>query len=112
MADIAKSPTKKLQFENSLKSYTNTGLGDFIRTIHSGDGSLFIEGNYIVKLSDPIYTDGPNYKWIRAHYFAPVKNFFGFQFQTIWVNLCVIWFMSLTLYIMLKFDILRKVIRS
>jgi hypothetical protein len=46
----------------------------------------------------------------NSHFFAPRKKIFGKYFDTFWVNLSVLWGMSLIMAITLYFDLLRKVI--
>ena len=106
MAQINADPKLKLAYDATEKDYSNNSLSDFVRTANAG--TTILEGKHLVKLSDPIYTEGPSYKWIRAHYFAPTKNLFGYQTQTFWVNVVVIWLMSVCLFLVLKFDLIKR----
>ena len=65
----------------------------------------------LIQIIDPIYKF-PETNYGRAHFYAPVKKFFGNYIDTFWFNILVIWFTSLTLYITLCFDIFRKVIEA
>jgi len=49
---------------------------------------------------------------IRAHFFAPRKKLFGRYYDTFWVNLLVIWMMSLVLVITLYYNLFKKFIDS
>ncbi|MBA3706313.1 MAG: hypothetical protein H0W84_10590 [Bacteroidetes bacterium] len=70
---------------------------------------LDLDGSYVQKI-DPVYLDPVDSDFGRAHFFAPRKKFFGTYYDTFWVNLCVIWTMSLILAITLYFDVLKKFI--
>jgi hypothetical protein len=52
----------------------------------------------------------PDFANGRAHFFAPYKNLFGLQIDTLKFNLGVIWLISTFLYIALYFDWLRKLL--
>jgi len=56
---------------------------------------------------DPIYSDLGN-----AQFFAPRKKILGNYYNTFWVNILVIWMMSLGLMFTLYYNVLRKIIRS
>jgi hypothetical protein len=70
---------------------------------------LDLDGKYIQKI-DPVYLDPVDSDLGRAHFFAPRKKIFGKYYNTYWVNIWVIWIMSLTLGITLYFDLLKKFI--
>jgi len=70
---------------------------------------LDLNGEYVQKI-DPIYLDPVGSNFGRAHFFAPRKCFFGTYYDTYWVNICVIWGMSLILGITLYFDVLKRFI--
>jgi len=48
----------------------------------------------------------------RAHFFAPQKNLFGTPVSTFLFNNLVIWIMTVLLYVMLYFELLRKLVNS
>ena len=54
----------------------------------------------------------PIRRGINAHFYAPRKMMFGKYVDTFWVNMMVIWFMSLTMAITLYFDLLKKLLDS
>jgi ABC transport system ATP-binding/permease protein len=61
----------------------------------------------MIQLRDPIYRD-PTHKFIKAHFYAPRKMVAGYFMPTIWVNVMVLWFMTLLLYLLLYFRVLKK----
>ena len=60
---------------------------------------------------DPIYMD-PEFSFIKAHFYAPTKNVFGKPVDTFWVNVIVIWAMTIGLYFVLYFRLLKKALDS
>ena len=70
------------------------------------DKIIEINGELIQK-SDPIYTVKKG-GVLDAQFYAPQKYFFGTRCDTFWVNIGVLWFMSICFMITLYFDVFRK----
>ncbi len=87
----------------------NESLSDLVRNVNDLDKSLENDGQ-IIQRADPIFLDPPSDSFIRAHFYAPRKNFFGNYVDTFWVNMIVIWIMTVFLFITLYFDGLKIVI--
>jgi ABC transport system ATP-binding/permease protein len=66
-----------------------------------------IENNQILQVKDPIYRD-PASNYGRAQFYAPIKIVGGLRIDTYWFNLIIIWLMSGGLYLLLQFDLVRK----
>ena len=66
-------------------------------------------GSLLIRKKDPAYMD-PTSRIGRAQLYAPHKNLGNWKIDTIWFNVLVIWVTSLLLYVMLYFDLLRKVL--
>lgn len=107
-SQVFSEETSKTAFMENQKKYYNKSLSNFIASVPSDESNQVLENNHLYKTDDPIYTDAPNYQWIRAHYFAPNKNFFGKKVSTFWVNSFVIWMMSFLLFLFLKIKGLKK----
>ncbi|MEN8229592.1 MAG: ATP-binding cassette domain-containing protein [Bacteroidota bacterium] len=89
------------------RRYTNKSLEEFVTNNKTFDYyTEYIDGDMIQK-RDPIYYD-PTHKFIKAHFYAPRKMVMGLFVPTIWVNVAVIWFMTLVLYLLLYFRVLKK----
>ena len=89
--------------------YENESLNDLVTNRTTPYRILDLDGKYVQKI-DPIYLDPVDSKVGRAHFFAPRKKIFGRFYDTYWVNIWVIWVMSLALGIALYFDLLKKFI--
>ena len=61
----------------------------------------------LLQKRDPIYQD-PTCRFIKAHFYAPRKMLFGSFVQTLWVNVIVIWVMTVGLYLLLYFRALKR----
>ncbi len=91
----------------ALKSkHHNIALADFV--MNKKDLKFIIEHeNKLIQKADPIYKDPTGF---RAHFYAPTKKVFSRYIDTYWVNLMVIWSMSLLLAITLYFDFFTKLL--
>jgi Cation transport ATPase len=68
-----------------------------------------IQNSEMVRLKDAVFRI-PENRTGRAHFYAPVKRLGQLTIDTFWFNLLVIWFFSGFLFILLYYDILRKII--
>ena len=94
---------------NDIKfNYVNKSLDDLVTNSQDFDKIVEVDGK-LIQRKNPIYLDPPKNSIVRAHFFAPRKKVFGQYMDTFWVNLIVIWSMSLFLAISLYFDWLKKV---
>ena len=63
----------------------------------------------IIRKYEPGYMM-PTSKAGRAHFCSPFKVVGNIRFNTFWFNLAVIWIVSLIMYVMLYFSILKKIV--
>ncbi|MBN2519752.1 MAG: ATP-binding cassette domain-containing protein [Bacteroidales bacterium] len=101
-----KSPEKKEAFLNLKRKYHNENLAELVT--NSGEVERIIEykGKLIQKI-DPIFLD-PSSNFIKAHFYTPRKKLFGNFYSTFWINILVIWFSNITLYIILYYKGLKR----
>jgi hypothetical protein len=99
---------KKKQFLKLKQTYTNENLTSFVRNSNSIE-RIIEYNNRLYQKIDPIYLE-PRSNFIKSHFYAPHKIIFGKYIDTFWMNIMVIWFFILFLYIGLHFRILRKTI--
>ena len=91
-------------------NYTNDILrSTMINDNEMGERCLEIGGKLIQRI-DQIYLDPTESNIGRAHFLAPTKKFFGKLYPTFWFNLAVIWLMSISLMLMLYFEVFKKVL--
>ncbi|NJM14453.1 MAG: hypothetical protein HC896_02890 [Bacteroidales bacterium] len=65
--------------------------------------------NELVRLKDNIYRE-PASNIGRAHYFSPHKTLGQLKVDTFWFNMLIIWLFTFVFYVLLYFDVLRKLI--
>ena len=105
---MQRTDEEREKFLKRKRDYSNESLTAFVRNTNSLDRIIEVKGQLYQK-SDPIYMS-PTHPFIKAHFYAPYKNLFGIPFSTYWVNMMVIWFYTLLLYVTLRFRLLRKAI--
>jgi ABC-type multidrug transport system ATPase subunit len=96
----------KERFLRLKREYSNDRLSDFVRNSDEINIVKEFEGQLFQKI-DPIFQDSHS-KFIKAHFYAPRKSIFGKQFNTIWVNITVIGFISILMFIFLYYRVLAK----
>jgi len=103
------SGKNKIKYQELMDRYHNNYLMDFATNRFAPLPLVRINNHYIQK-KDPIYLD-PKYSGFlnyRAHFLAPRKYLFGILMDTFWVNIIVIWFFTIMLYLLLYYDGLKK----
>lgn len=88
------------------RKHHNTSLEEFVTNKNEFEKIVEYKGKLIQK-TEPIYLD-PRSKFIKAHFYAPRKMVFGQFFPTIWINVIVIWAMTVMLYVLLYYRVLKK----
>ncbi|HEX2976763.1 MAG TPA: hypothetical protein VHO68_12580, partial [Bacteroidales bacterium] len=91
-------------------NYANKSLEEFVT--NKNETLKEIEyNNEIVQKLDPIYMD-PKHPLIRSHFYSPEKMIFGKKIDTFIVNVIVLWVMTIMLYLVLYFRLLKKTLDS
>jgi ABC-type multidrug transport system ATPase subunit len=91
--------------------YQNEGVSDIVRKVYEKNKILEYD-HQLVQHYDPIYQDpyiGGIFT-LRTQFYSPVKPFLGKTFDTFWYNITVIWLLTISLYIALYFEWLKKLI--
>lgn len=101
-----KNQNEKYRFLELKRRNHNEKLTEFVENNTELVRIIEYKGRLIQK-TDPIYLD-PVHPFIKAHFYAPRKMFFGKYHNTFWVNVAVIWAFSLLLYVLLYFRILKR----
>jgi hypothetical protein len=90
------------------KQYYNNALADMV--LNRNDLSkLYETRTMLIQKKDPVF-DYPESRYGRAHFYAPVKFLGNWKIETLWFNIAAIWLMTAVLYVMLIFDVLRKIV--
>ena len=86
--------------------YSNRSLEEFVTDKNETKKSINFNGE-VVQKSDPIYME-PEGRFIRAHFYSPVKQAFGYKIDTYIVNIAVLWAITFFIYLILYFRLLKK----
>jgi len=99
----------KEKFERVKDEYFNESISDIVRKVFEKN-KILRDGDKLVQMVDPIYqTPEPkNALDFRTHFFAPVKHIFGGFYDTLWFNIAVVWVLTVLMYVILYYDLLRK----
>ena len=104
------SPQLKEKYLDLKRRYHNDALADFVT--NNRETERVIEyNNHLYQKASPIYLD-PRNKFLRAHFYAPRKRLGNYYIDTYWLNLGVIWVMSIILYVLLYYGVLRRILNS
>jgi ABC-type multidrug transport system ATPase subunit/uncharacterized tellurite resistance protein B-like protein len=108
--ELQKDDEATAQYIKTKHEHSNKTLDDFAKNKNSSRTEYIMQyKNRLYQKSDPIYLD-PTQKFIKAQFYAPRKQVFGNYYSTFAINIIVIWFMSLLLYLALYFRLLKKLL--
>jgi len=104
--NLQNTPEKRENFLAIKRNYHNQKLADFVENRDEINRIIEYKGELIQKYG-PIYMD-PEYKFIRAHFYAPRKQIFGKYYETLWINTLIIFIHAIILYILLYLRVFKK----
>ncbi|NOQ27679.1 MAG: ATP-binding cassette domain-containing protein [Bacteroidales bacterium] len=108
ISGLQKTPEDREKFMSIKQKYYNESLADLLRNSNEIDRIIEFKGELFQKI-DPVFLD-PHNKLIKAHFYSPRKQFFGRFYSTYWINVIIIWTMTIILYFILYFRLLRKIL--
>lgn len=91
------------------KQYINESLSD-LTTNRLEENKIILLNNKLYQNDDPIYHDPKGAPFLETHFYAPYKYIFGKKYDTYTINLLAIWVISIITYIILYFDLIRKLV--
>ena len=98
---------KELYYE-MLNKYHNEAVSDQVKKIYEKHKILESDGR-LYQQTEPIFLLPET---TRSHFYAPKKYFLGRYVDTYLFNMVVIWLTTVILYVVLYFDLLRRLIRA
>lgn len=104
--EMQKTEEDKALFIELKRNHYNQSLSDFVRNKNVIDAIIEFENELYQKI-DPIYQE-PETNFVLAHFYSPYKKIFGLEISTYWMNLIVLWLLSLVLYITLYFSLFKR----
>ena len=110
VTSMIKDSVGQKNFIDLQENYTNEILSTIMKNGNDmGLKCLEVDGK-LIQRTDPIYLDPTESNIGRAHFLAPTKKFLGHLYPTYWFNISVIWLMSISLMVMLYFEVFKKVL--
>ncbi|PLX17360.1 MAG: hypothetical protein C0597_07070, partial [Marinilabiliales bacterium] len=108
ISSLQKTPEDRENFMRMKQRYYNDNLSELLRNSNEINRIIEYKGELYQKI-DPVFLD-PHNKFIKAHFYAPRKQFLGNYYDTFWVNTIVIWVMTIILFFILRYRLLRKLL--
>ncbi|MGE0088089.1 MAG: ATP-binding cassette domain-containing protein [Bacteroidales bacterium] len=106
ISNLQKNAEERENFMKLKREYFNDNLSDLLRNSNEMNRIIEYDSELFQKI-DPVYFD-PSNKFIKAHFYAPRKQFLGNYYDTFWVNTLVMWAMTILLFFVLYFRLLKK----
>jgi len=106
LQDVMKD--RKEMYYRMLDDYHNESVADQVRKIY--EKNKIVESNgRLYQQAEPVFLLPES---TRSHFYAPQKLIFGIYIDTYPFNMTVIWMITLLLYGVLYFDLLRKAVNA
>jgi ABC transport system ATP-binding/permease protein len=103
---------KKLGSDSAFQVYRQTYYNKAVADVVNNQKELnefSIHVNQIVPNKNAAFRY-PLSHYGRAHFYSPVKTIWKINIDTFWFNILIIWFLSGMLFLLLYYDVLRKII--
>ena len=105
--------TNPQQFNQIKDAYFNESISDITRKVFEKN-KMLRDGDKLIQVIDPIYQipEPEGLFSFRTHFFAPMKYFAGRYWETLWFNITMVWLLTVGLYVLLYYDVLRKIFEA
>ncbi|HET8860263.1 ATP-binding cassette domain-containing protein [Marivirga sp.] len=108
---LTATPEKKERFEYLRNNYYNSAVATLVKNTNDPNRIIEYDGKLVQKIYPVFMEAQPDHPLdFRTQFYAGEKHFAGYIFNTLQFNLAVIWVMSIFLFVMLYFDVLRKIV--
>ncbi len=112
IANLTDDQGEKVAYERLKQKYQNDEVKKWVENTQNPNRIIEWDGELIQKIY-PIYFNEhrpDHFMDFRDNFYIPTKYFAGHKFDTLYFNLSVIWFMIVTLYATLYFELLKKAV--
>jgi hypothetical protein len=113
IAGLTNTPSKAAMYEHEKTRYVNKAVSEMVENLSSPARIVEYNGDFVQKIY-PIYSDDhkPTHELdFSANFYQPTKYFLGFNINTLYFNLGVIWSMTFVLFVTLYLDALKRLIK-
>lgn len=102
-----------IDMNDQKNRYYNESLADLVKNVNTKDRLIEYKGKW-VQLIDPIFMNPQPLHLLdyRTGFFVPKKYFLGHFMTTFVFNCLAIWLMAALLYLLLYFQVLRKLLKT
>ncbi len=102
---------KGIDLHDEKNKFFNESMADLVRNSTAEKRIIEYNGKLIQTINPIFQLPQPAYQLdYRTEFFVPEKNLAGYLVSTYWFNCLVIWVMTVLCYLLLYFEILRKII--
>jgi len=114
IAAMTDTPEKKLAFESLRYQFENDAVSKMVKNATQTSRVVRYNGRLVQKFYPIYFSDHQPAHALdfRAIFFAPTKYFAGRTYDTFNFNLTVIWVMTIVLYILLYFDVFKRLVHG
>ncbi|MBC7862799.1 MAG: hypothetical protein IAF38_07480, partial [Bacteroidia bacterium] len=110
ISGLLESDESEKKFLRIKDQYSNDYLSDVVKRKMDRNKTM-VENGELKQLVDAVYLDPEeSFFSFDTHFFAPRKYFFGKPVKTLYFNVLIIWLASIIAFIVLYFDLARKII--
>jgi ABC-type multidrug transport system ATPase subunit len=106
ISTLRKDEKRSEEYFKVKRENDNEALTEFVTNSNVMERIIEYKDQLYQKIN-PIYMD-PQSKFIKAHFYAPRKQIFGNYYSTFWINIIVLWVITLALYVVLYYRLLKK----
>jgi len=99
------------KFKKLQSQYINESLDNLVSN-KMEKKKIIITPTELYQNDDPIYNDPINVSFFNTQFFSPYKYMFGNKYRTFDINMIIIWFISFLTYLLLYFDVLKKILNG
>jgi len=95
------------KYNTEKNTYFNEALNDLL-TNRLESTKIQRYNGALIRKDNPVYYPYRGTNFLKAHFYSPSKNVFGYQMDTFYFNVIALWFFTLLFHIALYFDILKR----
>lgn len=102
----------KLGNADKFQQYKDKYFNEQVANVVTNAGEIqdfIVQDNEMVRVKDAVFRN-PEFNNGRSHFYAPFKKILNISIGTIWYNILFVWFFSGLLFVVLYYDVLRRII--
>lgn len=114
IAAMTDTPEKKQAFESLRYRYENDAVSKMVKNATQSSRVVRYNGRLVQKFYPIYFSDHQPAHALdfRAIFFAPTKYFAGRTYDTFNFNITMIWVMTIILYVLLYFDVFKRMVHG